>query len=322
MKLVAGFGKSTRRDTSFGSIPIVFLSMSPKYDGLLATVSFQECYSSKFGCLSYILELGGCGSWNADSILNHPFDRGAFGFQRARCCSVSYLCCHWPVYGGAVLRHRCQCNGPLWNRMFTDCGTYHVRGFLALLGRRLISVLSLQAVGGAKSGTFSLRISFDLAIVSLSICHNRMCSIPWCCCVYEYSGLADPDEVAFACSIALQAYFEGRNISKKDMDLCLEFWRKHISEQHDPINRKRQVCCEPVHVPCCDGSRCYGSCHPHRNIPYGDENVTEELKEVRLRLWLFPVRNPLAAHESLYQYRRSTASMPWNANVNWTAIPT
>jgi hypothetical protein len=64
----------------------------------------------------------GCGSWNADDILSHPFDRGAFGFSRIHCAVMDYLCCMWPVYGGTVARHRCQCNGPLWNRMFTDCG--------------------------------------------------------------------------------------------------------------------------------------------------------------------------------------------------------
>lgn len=66
----------------------------------------------------------GCGSWNADDILNHPFDRGAFGFQRVNCGRIGLLCCTWPNYGQVLARHRCQCNGPLWNRMFTDCGTY------------------------------------------------------------------------------------------------------------------------------------------------------------------------------------------------------
>lgn len=65
----------------------------------------------------------GCGSWSADAIVAHPFDRGAFGFQHVRSASVHYLCCCWPVYGGVVARHRCQCNGSLWNRIFTDCGT-------------------------------------------------------------------------------------------------------------------------------------------------------------------------------------------------------
>jgi hypothetical protein len=64
----------------------------------------------------------GCGSWNADRIVTHPFDRGAFGFSRTHCAVINYMCCIWPVYGETVGRHRCQCNGPLWNRMFTDCG--------------------------------------------------------------------------------------------------------------------------------------------------------------------------------------------------------
>jgi hypothetical protein len=66
--------------------------------------------------------LFGCGSWNADKIMTHPFDRGAFGFRKVHCCVINYLCCAWPLYGGVVARQRCQCNGPLWNRMFTDCG--------------------------------------------------------------------------------------------------------------------------------------------------------------------------------------------------------
>jgi hypothetical protein len=64
----------------------------------------------------------GCGSWNADKIVAHPFDRGAFGFRKVHCCLINYLCCAWPLYGSVVARQRCQCNGPLWNRMFTDCG--------------------------------------------------------------------------------------------------------------------------------------------------------------------------------------------------------
>ena len=64
----------------------------------------------------------GCGSWNADNVLNHPFDRGAFGFSVVHCGVIDYLLACWPVYGGTMARHRCQCNGPAWNRMFTDCG--------------------------------------------------------------------------------------------------------------------------------------------------------------------------------------------------------
>ena len=67
-----------------------------------------------WGCL-------GCGSWNADDILTHPFDRGAFGFRPIRAGELAHLCCIWPVYGGTVARQRCQCYGPLWSRM-EDCG--------------------------------------------------------------------------------------------------------------------------------------------------------------------------------------------------------
>lgn len=63
----------------------------------------------------------GCGSWNADNIVSHPFDRGAFGFRPVNCGVRELLCCVWPVYGGVVARQRCQCNGSLWPRLF-DCG--------------------------------------------------------------------------------------------------------------------------------------------------------------------------------------------------------
>lgn len=176
----------------------------------------------------------GCGSWNADDILSHPFDRGAFGFSRVNCGVLESLCCLWPVYGGTVARHRCQCNGPLWNRMFTDCGGWW--------------------------------------------CEEWICKTM--CCVYTYRGLAEPDEVAFACSIALQAYFEGRIITKEDMDKCIQFWKDNISELDDPIARKRPVCCEPYMVPCCDMARWYKCDHPVRRMPVPEEEATERMKEV------------------------------------------
>lgn len=71
--------------------------------------------------LRFPFGLCGCGSWNADNIVAHPFDRGAFGFQSVS-VSHHHLCCLWPACGGVVARHRCQCNGPLWNRMCSDCG--------------------------------------------------------------------------------------------------------------------------------------------------------------------------------------------------------
>jgi hypothetical protein len=69
-----------------------------------------------------VFSLCRCGSWNADKIETNHFDRGAFGFSVQNCGSLAYLCCTWPVYGGTIVRHRCQCNGPVWNRMLTDCG--------------------------------------------------------------------------------------------------------------------------------------------------------------------------------------------------------
>ena len=50
-----------------------------------------------FGCL-------GCGSWNADNIIAHPFDRGAFGFSNVGSATIDFLCCLWPMYGGVVAR--------------------------------------------------------------------------------------------------------------------------------------------------------------------------------------------------------------------------
>ncbi|CAB9527964.1 expressed unknown protein [Seminavis robusta] len=56
----------------------------------------------------------GCGSWTADHVLSHPFDRGAFGFHRVRFGVPSLLCCVYPTSGDVVARQRCQCNGPFW----------------------------------------------------------------------------------------------------------------------------------------------------------------------------------------------------------------
>jgi hypothetical protein len=81
----------------------------------------------------------GCGSWNADDVTTHVFDRGAFGFQKVRCLTIDYLCCIWPVYGETVARQRCQCNGPLWNRMLTDCGKF-LFFIIRMLGGRIMSM--------------------------------------------------------------------------------------------------------------------------------------------------------------------------------------
>ena len=105
----------------------------------------------------------------------------------------------------------------------------------------------------------------------------------WLCkslfCVYPYGGLAYPDEVAFACSIALQAYFEGRSISREDMDRCVEFWRDNVSEVED-LSRRREACCEPVAVPCCSAELLQKCCHPKREIPYADDETTDQTREV------------------------------------------
>ena len=103
-----------------------------------------------------------------------------------------------------------------------------------------------------------------------------------CFCTYRYGGFADPDEVAAASNIALQAYFEGRPITKEDMDACVEYWRRNISEQTDPIGRKREVCCEPFCVPIPSGSRMYRYTHFKRTIPYADEEDPRNTAEVRM----------------------------------------
>uniref|UniRef100_A0A7S4J1H5 Uncharacterized protein n=1 Tax=Odontella aurita TaxID=265563 RepID=A0A7S4J1H5_9STRA len=171
----------------------------------------------------------GCGSWNADKPVAHVFDRGAFGFRRVQCGVVNYVCCAWPVYGQAVARQRCPCNGPLWS-------------------------------GGWW-------------------CDEWMCDTLFCS--YRYWGLADGDETAMASNLALQAYYEGRRMTKDDMDACLEYWRKNVAELTDPINRKRDVMCEPFCVPWYDCIDLYKCFHCRRQIPYKKEDDrTAELQEV------------------------------------------
>jgi hypothetical protein len=103
------------------------------------------------------------------------------------------------------------------------------------------------------------------------------------CCAYRYAGLANADEAAFASSIALQAYFEGRVLKPEDMKQCVDYWREDLSEQTDSIGRKRQVFCEPICVPWPNCTQFYKCIHPRRTVPYRDDQVTDELREVR---WL------------------------------------
>ena len=211
--------------------------------------------------------LCGCGSWNADKVVAHPFDRGAFGFRSVRCCVPELLCFIWPVYGGVVARQRCPCNGSLWPRLL-DCNGWW--------------------------------------------CDEWICDVM--CCSYHYHGITDPEETSFAAGIALQAYFEGRKISREDMQKCVEYWRENVSEYSDPIGRKRDVClwvrrCDyvfatwlPSHLMLClQREPCYIPfisctllhryfCHIKRLPPYeqDDPRYTEELDEVRLT---FPLRS-------------------------------
>ena len=99
-------------------------------------------------------------------------------------------------------------------------------------------------------------------------------------CTYRYPNIEYPDEVAFAASIALQAYFEGRTITRVDVDQCIEYWKQNIALRTNPVGRKRPVCCEPFIVPLPMCLRCYKCTHPHREIPFKGDDVTEELKEI------------------------------------------
>lgn len=102
-----------------------------------------------------------------------------------------------------------------------------------------------------------------------------------CFCSYRYTGFADADEAAFASSIALQAYFEGREITKEDVDRCIDYWRNNISERVDPVGRKRSVMCEPFYLPFPTVELPYRfCCHFKRSVPYGDEDE-RNTKEIR-----------------------------------------
>lgn len=202
------------------------------------TRSFYRVYANRIEynrpSLRFPFGLLGCGSWNADQVLTHPFDRGAFGFQQVRAGVTQYLCCLFPSYGGVVARHRCQCYGPVWNRMCTDCGGWW--------------------------------------------CDEWVCQM--LCCTYRYGGIAYPEEVAFASSIALQAYFEGRAITPAEMKQCVDYWKTHISERSDIEGRKRPVCCEPYSLPLLGTDVCcYHGTHPQRNIPYQGDDVTDHVRE-------------------------------------------
>lgn len=117
------------------------------------------------------------------------------------------------------------------------------------------------------------------SLILLQYRMKRICDM--CFCSYRYSGMGDAEEVAFASSIALQAYFEGRIITEEDMDKCLAYWRENISEETDPEGRKREVCCEPHYFPFPTCEYLYEHvCHHRRDIPYADD---DERNTPRLR---------------------------------------
>jgi len=105
-----------------------------------------------------------------------------------------------------------------------------------------------------------------------------------CCCTYRYDGIADADETAYASGVALQAYFEGRVLTKDDMEKCIHYWKEHVSEMEDPIGKKRDVCCEPFCIPCCTCTWCYEYfANRPRNNPFDEDDpeCTAEWLEVR-----------------------------------------
>ena len=79
-----------------------------------------------------------------------------------------------------------------------------------------------------------------LYIISGWWCDEWCCDI--CCCTYRYPGLADADETSIAAGIALQSYYEGRVLTREDLNKCVQYWRDNISEMSDPVGRKRDVC--------------------------------------------------------------------------------
>jgi len=128
-----------------------------------------------------------------------------------------------------------------------------------------------------------------------------------CCCTYRYDGIADADETAFASGVALQAYYEGRVITKDDMEKCIQYWKENVSEMEDPISKKRDVCCEPFCIPCCTCALCYEFvCNPPRKNPLNEDdpectaewleiyNQHSELRKKQLhnyKTFFGPVRN-------------------------------
>ena len=176
-----------------------------------------------FGCC-------GCGSWNGDHVLAHPFDRGAFGFRSVACAPTKFCFC-LPLCGDAVARQRCQCNGPPWGAGVVTRGWW---------------------------------------------CDEWCCDI--LCCSYHYKGLANGEEVAAASNLALQAYYEGRRITRTDLEAALEYWRQHVSEEYSPVERKRPTVCEDTcGIPCCcTGALCYSRVYQcRRTIPPTLEHTRE-----------------------------------------------
>ena len=116
--------------------------------------------------------------------------------------------------------------------------------------------------------------------LNLDIRFFRPCDMLFC--TFRYYGIADGDETAFASSLALQAYFEGRKISREEVEKCLEYWRSNISEMGDPVSNKRPVMCEPFSVPFPSCACLYKRmCQMKRVVPFaGDDARSEELKEV------------------------------------------
>jgi hypothetical protein len=150
--------------------------------------------------------------------------------------------------------------------------------FTYLLLCLIINIIIGQVVGRQRcpcNGSLWPRIASDCGGWW---CDEWICDVLWC--TYKYAGLADGDEFAFAASIALQAYFENRHITKADMDKCILYWRENIRET--TVDRVRPVCCGQCQVPCrIQCQFCYTACtHMKRQVP-PTLTMTERLEEVR-----------------------------------------
>lgn len=63
-------------------------------------------------------------------------------------------------------------------------------------------------------------------------CDHWLCAT--CCCHYHYPGLVDAEEAATACDVALQAYFDGYDLSQDEFDKRLD---RELASRHQRRRR-------------------------------------------------------------------------------------